>query len=124
MNMDQDLRFRADQVTFSACDDENIAHVYLCSAALPQQHYLMISRCLGSRTKGGVFLEYDDQSQAAQGGVLGYQLQNDRLTLEIERKAAESLGVPEVRRIVVEFELAPASLPELHRALAAIFAGS
>lgn len=122
--MDEVLRFLADQVTFNACDDEIIAYVYLSAVGLPEDSYLMISRCLDSRTKSDVFLEYDDQAQVARGGVLRCRVQDGSLTLEIEQKAAEALGLPEVRRIVVDFELAPGSLIELRHALAAIFAKS
>ena len=122
--MEHVLRFRASHVTSEACDDENIAYVFLRSEAFPQGHYLMISRCLDSRTKSGIFVEYDDQGQVARGGVARCQLGGNSLTLEIEPKAAEALGIPQVRRIDVDFDLAPASLPELRRSLAAIFAES
>jgi|GEM_PF-5446988 len=118
------LRFRAAQVTSEACDDENIAYVFFRSEAFPHGHYLMISRALGSKTKPGVFVEYNDQAQVTVDGISTYQLQEDSLTLEVPPEAAEELGLPDVRQIVVDFCLQSASLSELRRAMMAIFADS
>lgn len=118
------LRFRASHATYEACDDENIAYVFFRSEAFPHGHYLMISRALGSKKKSGVFVEYNDQAQVTVDGISTYQLQEDSLTLEIPPEAAEELGLPDVRRIVVNSDLQSASLSELRRAMTAIFADS
>jgi len=122
MKMDHILRFRADEVTFEACDDEYVAHVFLNGATGPEKHYLMISRHVTPGKESGVFLEYDDQTGVAQDGIARCQLRSDGLTLELQQKAADALGVSNVRRIVVDFDMAATSIPELRKALAAIFA--
>jgi hypothetical protein len=122
LNMDQILRFQADQITFEPCDDENVAHVFLRSTTPPQKHYLMINRSVDSRKKSEIFLEYDDQSKVARGGVAKCQLRDASLTLEIEEVTAEALGIPEVRCIIIDFDLGWAPLRELGHSLSAIFA--
>lgn len=122
MKMNQILRFRADEVVFEECDDEYVAHVFLRSMVSPEKHYLMINRSVNPRKKSEVFLEFDDQSQVAHGGVVGCELRSDGLTLELAERTAAALGIPNVRQVMVDFELAWGSLSELRRALAAIFA--
>lgn len=58
------------------------------------------------------------------GGVSTYQLREGNLTLEIPTKAAEELGLPEVRQMVVDFDLTSASIAEVRRSLTAIFVDS
>lgn len=118
------LRIRATQVTSEACDDENIAYVFFQGDALRRKHYLMISRSLGSKKKSGVFLEYNDQGQVTVDGISRYRLHEHNLRLEIPSEAARELGLPEVRQIVVDFELQSASLSKLRDSLAAIFSDS
>lgn len=88
------------------------------------RHYLMISRSLGSKKKGDVFVEYNDQAQVAIGGVSTYELRDNSLTLEIPTEAAHALGIPETRRIVVDFDLPSVSISKLRCSLKAIFARS
>jgi hypothetical protein len=71
--------------------------------------------------KSEVFLEYDEQPRIARDGIVGCELRGDVLTLELEQRAADALGISDVRHIVAEFELAPTVPAELRTALAVIF---
>ena len=123
-NMDDILQFRADQLTFEASDDEYVTHVFLHSTTAAEKRYLMINRSVDPRNKSGVFLEYNDQTRVAEGGIKKCQLQADRLIVDIGEGVAKSLGVPGVNQIVVDFDATHISLPKLSEALAAIFADS
>ncbi len=115
------MEFQADIVTFEPCDDEFIAYAFFRSRNASDKHYLVISRCLEPGNEGDVALELDDQSRSTTDGILEWKLDEHRLTLNLESRAAKDLGIVGSPSIIVEFTMTRDSLEGLERTLSAIF---
>ncbi len=115
------MEFQADIVTFEPCDDEFIAYAFFRSQNASDKHYLVISRCLEPGNEGDVALELDDQSRSTNDGILEWKLDEHRLTLDLESRAAKDLGIIGDPIIVVRFAMTRDSLEGLERTLSAIF---
>lgn len=68
-----------------------------------------------------VYIERDDQGWSAYGGILRFELHNDRAYVKLDDCTATKLGG--VSEIEVRFNLDPAKLRELARGLQLVFAG-
>src|SRR5271155_5145516 len=115
------MDFQAETVTIEPWDDESIAFAFFRSENATDKHYLVISRCLEPGNEGDVALELDDQSRSTRGGILEWKLDERRLTLALERRAAKELGIVGSPIIMVEFTMTRDSLDGLKRTFAAIF---
>ena len=118
------MEFQADIVTFEPCDDEFISFAFFRSENAIDKHYLVISRCLEPGNEGDVALELDDQSRSTNDGILEWKLDERRLTLTLESRAAKDLGIVGSPIIIVEFTITRDSLDGLKRTFAAIFGDS
>ena len=83
------MEFQAESVTFEPCDDEYIAFAFFRSENAVEKHYLAINRCLEPGNEGDIALELDDQSRSTSGGILEWELDERRLTLTLESRAAK-----------------------------------
>ena len=118
------MEFQADIVTFEPSDDEFISLAFFRSESAIDKHYLVISRCLEPGNEGGVALELDDQSRSTTDGILEWKLEEHRLTLTLESRAAKDLGIVDSPIIIVDLTIAQDSLDGLKKTLAAIFGES
>ena len=114
------MELQADIVTFEPCDDEFIAYAFFRAGKASDKHYLAISRSLEPGNEGDVVLELDDQSRQANDGILEWKLDENRLTLCIESRAAKDLGIVGDPIIVVDFAMNRDAREGLERTLSAI----
>ena len=66
-------------------------------------------------------LELDDQSRSTNDGILEWKLDERRLSLTVENRAANALGIVGIPSIIVGFTMTQDTLAGLERTLAATF---
>ncbi len=69
-------------------------------------------------------MELDDQSRSTTDGILDWKLDENRLTLTLENRAAKNLGIVGGTMIIVDFTIAEDSLDGLKWTFATIFGES
>ena len=115
------MEFQADIVTFEPCDDGFIAYAFFRSRNASDERYLVISRCLEPGMKVMWLWNSTIGSRSTTDGILEWNLDEHRLTLNLESRAAKDIGIVGSPGIIVEFTMTRDSLEGLQRILSAIF---
>ena len=118
------MQFQADTVNYDPCDDEYVAYVFFSGRGAQREHYLVLNRCLQPGNESDAFVELDDQSQCARGGVAGFELHRNRLTLLLEQDASRCLGLAGETHISVDFVVDDEFFRGLNGALRSILKGA
>ena len=111
----------ASYVECDPCDGEYVALGFFARSWGGQPGHLSLARTRRARALGKVYLELDDQSRAAVGGVTCWRLDGGRLRVGVDARAAAKLAIGEHRVLTVTFATAPATVDRLTETLSHLF---